>query len=362
MTNWRIDEDALESIVIGAGILGTGGGGNPYIGKLSARKLLREGHSIEVISLENVRDDWHLCTAGGMGAPMIAFEKVPRGTETSDAVRLLEAQVGHRIDAILPAEVGGVNSIEPMIIAARLGIPMVDADGMGRAFPTLPMITYLIYGVSPFPCTVADEKGNAAVFPTGVDSYWLERLSRSTAVQMGGFVGCAVAHMSGIDAKRTAIGGTLSWARRLGDRVRRARGTRDEDVLDAILAASGGHTLFQGKIVDVERRNADGFTRGQLLLEGADEDAGSKMKISFQNEYLVAWRDGKVVATVPDLICMVNREDGEPITVERLRYGYRVAIIGVPCSDLLRTPTALKVVGPPAFGYDLPFEPMERVQ
>lgn len=86
------------------------------------------------------------------------------------------------------------------------------------------------------------------------------------------------------------------------------------------------------------------------------------MKISFQNEYLIAWRDGKVVATVPDLICMVNREDGEPLTVEQLRYGFRVTIIGVPCSELLRTPAALKVVGPPAFGYDLPFEPMERIR
>jgi len=362
MSNWQVDEDALESIVIGAAVLGTGGGGNPYVGRLRARKLLRAGHAIEVVALEDVPDDWSLCTAGGMGAPTIAVEKIAGGSETTDAVRALEDHVGQRIDAILPAEIGGGNSIEPMIVAANLGIPMVDADGMGRAFPTMPMITYFIYGISPFPCALADEKGNRIVYPQGVDDYWLERLARSSAVQMGGFVGCAVAYMSGADAKRTAIGGTLSRARALGDRVRLARAVRDEDVLDGILAATGGRTLFEGKIVDVERRSTDGFTRGQILLDGFDGDAGAQMRISFQNEYLVAWRDGEVVATVPDLICMVNREDGEPITVDRLRYGYRVAILGVPCSELLRTPEALEVVGPPAFGYELPFEPMEVVR
>ncbi|MCH7626701.1 MAG: DUF917 family protein, partial [Chloroflexi bacterium] len=35
---WQLVEDDLESIAIGAGILGTGGGGNPYIGRLRARQ------------------------------------------------------------------------------------------------------------------------------------------------------------------------------------------------------------------------------------------------------------------------------------------------------------------------------------
>jgi DUF917 family protein len=356
---WQIDEDDLESIVIGAGILGTGGGGNPYMGKLTARRLLREGKAVEVVRLEDVPDDWRICTVGGMGAPTVTVEKIPRGDETTEAMRALEDYVGHKIDAVIPAEIGGGNSIEPMIVAANAGIPVIDADGMGRAFPTMPMITYFIYGLSCFPCAVCDDKGNKVVYTDGVDSHWLERLTRSAAVQMGGFAGCAVAYMTGADAKRTAIGGTLSWARRLGDRVRAARAGHDEDVLAGILDETGGRALFNGKIVDVERRTADGWVRGRVVLEGMGGDAGHTMEISFQNENLIAWRDGEVVATVPDLICIVNQDDGEPITTEILRYGYRVSVIGIPCSDMLRTPEALEVVGPPAFGYDLPFEPME---
>ena len=355
---WPVDNEALESIAIGAGILGTGGGGNPYLGKLAARRLLRLGKRIDAIPLEEVPDDWKVLCVGGMGAPTITIEKIPRGTETLEAMRALESYVGHKIDAVIPAEIGGGNSIEPMIVAAHAGIPVVDADGMGRAFPKMPMITYFIYGISCYPCAICDDKGNKIIYTEGVDADWLELLSRSAAVHLGGHVGAAVGYMSGADAKRTAIPNTLSWARHLGDAVRDAR-AKKEDPIAAALSETDGYPLFTGKIVDVERRTIDGWVQGLVRIEGLDEDAGSAMEISFQNEYLVAWRDGEVVTTVPDLICMANREDAEPITTEMLKYGYRVVVIGIPCSPMLRTPEALDVVGPPAFGYDLPFEPIE---
>lgn len=355
---WTIDADALESIAIGAGILGTGGGGNPYLGKLSARRLLRSGKRIDVVSLDEVDDDWKVVTVGGMGAPTITIEKIARGTETYEALRALESYVGEKIDAIIPAEIGGGNSIEPMIAAAQAGIPVIDADGMGRAFPTMPMITYFIYGLSCYPCAVCDEKGNKIVYTEGVDAHWLERLTRTAAVQMGGHAGAAVAYMTGADAKRTAIRDTLSWARDVGDRVRRARQAR-EDPLQAVLEATGGTLLFCGKIVGVDRRTVDGWVRGSVGIEGTDDFAGRSMDIAFQNENLVAWIDGAPVTTVPDLICIVNRDDGEPVTTEMLRYGYRIFVVGIPCSPMLRTPEALEVVGPPAFGYDLPFAPLE---
>ncbi|MBX5485439.1 MAG: DUF917 domain-containing protein [Mycolicibacterium hassiacum] len=358
---WTIDADALESIAIGAGILGTGGGGNPYLGKLSARRLLRSGKRVEVVSLDEVDDDWRIVTVGGMGAPTITIEKISRGTETYEAMRALESYIGRKVDAVIPAEIGGANSIEPMIVAAQAGIPVIDADGMGRAFPTMPMITYFIYGLSCYPCAVCDEKGNKIVYTEGVDAHWLERLSRTAAVQMGGHAGAAVAYMTGADAKRTAIRDTLSWAKRVGDSVRDAR-FRREDPLDAVLESTGGTVLFCGKIAGVDRRTVDGWARGSVTIEGTDDYAGSTMDVAFQNENLVAWVDGSVVTTVPDLICIVNRDDGEPVTTEMLRYGYRIFVVGIPCSPMLRTPEALEVVGPPAFGYDLPFVPLEVVR
>jgi DUF917 family protein len=62
---------------------------------------------------------------------------------------------------------------------------------------------------------------------------------------------------------------------------------------------------------------------------------------------------------VPDLIMNLELETGEPITTEMLRYGQRVAVIGLPVHDLMKTPRALEIVGPAAFGYpDLTFKPL----
>ena len=37
----------------------------------------------------------------------------------------------------MAGEVGGGNGLEPLVVASRLGLPAVDGDLMGRAFPEL---------------------------------------------------------------------------------------------------------------------------------------------------------------------------------------------------------------------------------
>lgn len=357
---WIVEPDDLESIAIGAGILGTGGGGNPYVGKLAAKRAIRDGHPVRVVSVDGIPDDALVCTVGGMGAPTITIEKLPSGSETRGALRVLEGHLGQRFSAIIPAEIGGGNSIEPILVAAKSGLAVLDGDGMGRAFPEMPMITYFIYGVSPFPCAVVDDKGNQVLYPAGVDAHALERLSRGSAVLMGGHAGCAVAVMSGREVKRTAIHGTLSKARALGQGVRTAR-NEGSDVVSAIMELTGGLRIFEGKIVNVERQTESGWVNGRVQLDGIGEDRGSEMSIEFRNENLVAWIDGNVVATVPDLICICRVEDGEPVTTELLRYGYRVAVIGIGCDEKLTSKEALGVVGPRSFGFDLDYVPVGAV-
>ena len=140
---WEIDEESLESIAIGAGILGTGGGGNPYLGKLRARQVLRRGHECCVISPEDLAEDAHVICVGGMGAPTVGVEKF-RSCESYTALRAVEDFCGIKASALVSGEIGGSNSIEPMIAASVAGVPVVDADGMGRAFPELQMTTFFI--------------------------------------------------------------------------------------------------------------------------------------------------------------------------------------------------------------------------
>lgn len=348
---WTVTTEHLERLAIGAGILGTGGGGNPYLGKLIARTFLREGAQIQVVSLDEVPDDAIVISVGGMGSPTVAVERLRRADESLNAMRALEHHIGRKFTHIIPSEIGGSNSTIPMIVAAQTGIPVIDGDGQGRAFPELQMETYLIYGVSPAPAALCDHFGHATVFDGIGDGKTLERYARAVTIQMGGAAGYAYPVMTGAEVRRTAIPNTLSLAIAVGDAVLSAR-TEHVSPVQAVCDVTGGRQIFTGKVIDVERRMVGGFARGLVKLEGSGDNASQTLALDFQNENLIARREtGEVLAVVPDLICLIDIDTGDPLTTEIVRYGMRTSVIGIPAPPELRTEQALAVVGPAAFGY-----------
>jgi DUF917 family protein len=358
---WQVDADIVESIAIGAGILGTGGGGNPYNGKLRVFRQLQAGAVIQVVDPDEVPNDALCASVGGMGAPTIGIEKMGRGDESLTALRALEEHLGQRIAYLISGEIGGGNALAPMITAAQAGLSVIDGDGMGRAFPELQHCSYSIYGVRCTPAAVADVKHNTVVFADLQSTRTLESFARAVTVQMGGGSGYAFPVMTGTQVKETAVRRTITLAGRVGAAVRAAWATH-RDPVEAVIAETGGCVLFRGKVSDVQRRMVAGFARGHLVLEGLDEDRGHRLDIDVQNEYLIARRDGETIAVVPDLICMVDLTTAAPITTEVVRYGLRAAVIGIPAPALMKSVRALDVVGPAAFGYaDVVYRPLPGI-
>ena len=136
-----LDLEALDEIALGATVLGTGGGGDPTLGKLMAQQAVARHGPIQLLPLDEVPDEEWIIPTAMMGAPTVLVEKIPSGTEVLDAFRMLERRLHCRAVATLSIEAGGVNSMIPMVVAASLGLPIVDADGMGRAFPEIQMVT-----------------------------------------------------------------------------------------------------------------------------------------------------------------------------------------------------------------------------
>lgn len=350
--------DNIEDVALGAAVLGTGGGGDPYIGKLMALQAMEEHGPVTLLDLDEVDDDSLIVPSAMMGAPTVMVEKLPKGDEIIKAFQSLEAYLGRKIDATMSIEAGGLNSTTPFTVAARLRLPLVDADGMGRAFPEIQMLTFTLHGISATPMAMADEKGNSAILNT-INNRWTETFSRSITVDMGCTAMIALYSLTGRELKKAGIPGTISFAEKIGRTIREAR-TKKEDVIAAVMGVTGGFRVFGGKVVDVQRRTERGFARGEATIEGTDEYAGSSLTIRFQNEHLVAIHDGEIVVSVPDLITVLDAETGEPITTEGMRYGFRVIVLGIPCTPKWRTPAGLEVVGPRYFGYDIDYVPVEE--
>lgn len=354
MTHITLDD--IEPVALGAGILGTGGGGNPYLGSLHLREVMKSHGPARIIDAADLPDDALIPLVGFIGAPTASIEKMEEGTELLRAIRLLERHVGRPAAAVGIAEIGGANSLAPLVAGILCDLPVVDGDSMGRAFPELPMSVFFFEaGVSITPLAIADAGGNSAVIPHTASAQWAERLARTLATSMGATAGLAGSLITGAQFKQYGILYTLSLAKHLGLRVLDAQANGD-DVPEIIAAELAGRIILRGKIVDLERRTTRGFARGTLTIESFG--GRDTLYIEFQNEFLIASLNGEVVATVPDLISIVTDDTGEPISTEVLRYGMRVAVLGIPGAQALKTPKALAVVGPRAFGYDVDFQPM----
>lgn len=357
----------LADLARGAAFLATGGGGNPYIGRLMVERAMREtGRELTLLDVDDLADDDFVIPTAMMGAPTVIVEKLPEGAEAVHSLRALERRLGRKATATMPIEAGGVNSMMPLVVAVRENLPVVDGDGMGRAFPELFHETFHIYGVSGTPMAVSDEYHDHAIIEAH-DNFEAEWFARGLTIRMGGTAFIALYPMDGATAKRTAIRGTIRLGLQIGRTIREAR-IKHANPFDALVSMFAGtsythaKTIFTGKISEVFRRIEGGFSKGTVRLIEIVENPQQPprtMEIEIQNENLIAIANGKVLAMVPDLITILDSESAEPITTEELRYGQRVTVMAVSVPEIMRTPEALSVWGPRHFGYNIDYVRVE---
>lgn len=345
----------MEDIAIGGAIMGTGGGGDPYVGKLMAQQAILKHGPVKIIDVDELPDGALVVPVCMMGAPTVMTEKLPQGDELMTAFRALEQLLGRKIDAVLCGEAGGVNSTTPFVVAAASGLPLVDGDGMGRAYPELQMVTFTLHGVSATPMVLCDDKGNSLVLNT-VSNAWTERLARAATVEMGGSALLAFYSMSGAVAKKAVVRGTLTLCADLGKTLRAARAAH-EDPVAAVTAKLNAEVIFHGRIKDIERRTVGGFARGTARFDGVEDWHGHSLRLDFQNEFLMAERDGKTIVTTPDLITLLEAESGNPVTADSLRYGLRLVALAFEATPQWRSPAGIALVGPRYFGYPVDYTP-----
>lgn len=351
----------IDDLAVGAWILGTGGGGDPSLNLLSVHAGLDAGTRFDLIEPAELDDDAQVAVVSTMGAPMVMAERLQDTRDVARAVEVMADYLGRGFDAVMATEIGGSNSLQPFAAALHLGLPIVDADAMGRAYPEAQMTSFAVGDLQPWPLSLVDPRGVESVVSHVPTWKWMERASRALTIELGSMAATCKAPRSGREVKEWSVHGSVTLSISLGEVVRRAK-VEHRDPVAAVCDAHRGRVLLRAKLVDVNRRTTGGFLRGVARLQGLDDDTGRSATLEFQNEWSVArvaepgdppGGEGRVVVTVPHLICLLDLVSGEAVGTETARYGQRVALVAFEAPELFTTPRALEFVGPRAFGHDL---------
>ncbi|PVH89939.1 DUF917-domain-containing protein [Cadophora sp. DSE1049] len=357
---WIISETDLAWISTGCYILGTGGGGSPYGHMLRLREIMRSGGVVKVISPDDLQDTDLVACGGGKGSPTVSIEKLP-GDEMMQSQTELYEYMKVKPNAVIALEIGGGNGLQGMILGAstNMNLPTVDGDWMGRAYPVAWQTTPVVFETKPvfLPSTICDGNGNVMLMKEAKSELMVERAFRAALSQMGSHVACAKGPVTGANTKKWVVEHTISLSWRIGRAVALSRkSSRIDTVAESIIEEAGsGEVLFKGKIVGVERSLRMGHVYGEVIIEGEE----GKMKIPFKNENIVAMVGEEVVCSVPDLICVIDAQNGEAIGTPEYRYGLLVVVLGIVASDKwTSTARGLEIGGPKGFGMDIEYKPL----
>ncbi|KAL5623784.1 hypothetical protein FOBRF1_003034 [Fusarium oxysporum] len=380
---WILNEIDLAWLADGCYVLGCAGGGTPAPSFIQLRDIIRQGHTIRIIDQSSLKDDALIYWGGHMGSPAVSVERL-QSTETVQAFNVLMEYLGHnKVDAVMGLEIGGANGMEPMLVGSSrfFNAPVIDGDWMGRAYPTYWQTTLAVHKpLELVPCAIDSGDGKSIIMTRAPDDEIVDRALRASCSEMGSRVGMAAKPTTTENVRRYGVLNTCSLAWRIGRCIARSVYSNQlSTVAESIIKEAGGLTsarvLFRGKIVEVERRLYKGHSHGALRIEAFDEhvddeeDSGSKrmapvvsggtLRIPFKNENILAEHtaaDGsqtKIIASVPDLIAVLDNGSGRALGVPEFKYGYRVTVLGITCSpQWTRTPSGIEIGGPKAFGYD----------
>jgi hypothetical protein len=250
--------------------------------------------------------------------------------------------------------VGGASALVPIAAAAELGLPIVDADIVRRAFPRVEQTVFTLAGIPASPMVVVDAEDNTVLIRSA-HNHDVERLARATATEMG-MIGLTAAYpTTAKQVEEFAIQGSLTYCAEVGRRTRQLASGAPA-AYAALLQQCEGKLVFTGKVDEINRRTEQGWSVGTVTLEHLD-DPDRLMRIDFQSENILAIEDGKPIVTTPDLISLLDAETGHPVTTESLDYGHRLRVLALPAHARWRTPEGLALAGPYAFGYDVEYVP-----
>lgn len=333
----NLNQEELKDVVRGACFLASGGGGAYETGMQIAACFEPSYYGCSEVKVLTVEEAKAMTTAkygvvtAIMGAPE-RMKEIKNAGMTVKAVEKLAELYGidvKEIGCIVPAEIGALSSVIACVTAAKMGIPVLNGDGAGRAVPVLNMTSFAIKGVSVNPTVLVGSNGDyVALDISGAAQYSASSAIESLArpiLDMPEFGGMAALAIWLIDLQKideiVTIRGTLTKCKTLGKTIREtleeAQETGNEPSIENVL-----HTLQDvdykpsfvcyGTLREATTETSGGFDNGVVKI---DVDSERQLKIIFQNESLLLWDSEKPapIVVAPDLISYVIIPKEKPV-------------------------------------------------
>lgn len=312
----------IKDMIWGATLLGGGGGGACKSGLNALDQYMKEEGiaslndvTVQVMDVADMNPDVCAACTAAMGAPT-KFKEVlisPYINGSFNHLRTMAKRMNlNPIDYSISVEIGGFNTLVPLLVAMKNGIPFIDADGAGRAVPALDTLLLHVSGLPTSPLAMSDDKGNKVgiELEDPMDAPMGEAIGRNICVafdQMGGLSGWMVKKE---EIEKFLPVGSVTKCRNIGKTIREGKVVGVFDRLKAVCGLEC-RQLASGKILEAHSQQVSGFDKGNVVIE---DENGDKWETHFLNENLIVTKNGEVAMTTPDIICYVDWTTGMPLS------------------------------------------------
>jgi len=361
-----LSKEDCEDLLVGTTILGCGGGGDLANGKKLITKTYRKDKEFRLICLESLKDDSVVPIVGMVGGGISKEElKLVEGIKKAikDTVLVaaneLSEYMNVEFSGYMPSEIGPENTPLAMYVAAMEDKFILDGDTAGRSKPEISISTTNVANIPLVPLSVVSDFGDVMFLKKGANQR-CEDIIRFVSRASGGMCGVARCPMKKEQLDRGIVQNSISLAIKIGKAVREDEG----DPIKGIIKAIKGIKLFEGRISNFVRKEEYGFMWGEINITGTNEFRGESYKVWYKNEHLISWRNGRVDATCPDTLSVVDSKKGVGLSnwKEDFIIGRNVTVIGSKAADIWRTKKGIEIFGPKHFGFEIEYVPIEDIK
>lgn len=324
MASTTITEQWIENVGMGGTVLSGGGGGVNELSRSIAKMGVEYG-SPHLVSPSTLPSDGKIITVSAIGSA--GGEHVDlQGRDFVRAVELLREEVetrGDEIVGLMVSEMGAFQSTNGILQSAVLDLPLVDAAADGRGHPTgtmgmmgLPDDEYYLRAAA----GGAREANRYVELLVDADFFVGKELIRDAAVKAGGLIAVARNPISVEYVVENGVTDIYGEAEAIGSRVRSA--DNGEASADSVVDYLKGDVVVSDTVAELTFETKGGFDVGSVSI--------GEYEMTFWNEYMTIEKDGKRLATFPDLIVTFDLESGSPAPIADLEEGAEVTVATVP--------------------------------